>query len=99
MTGTATPIANGPFEGFFDTRATLFALDPALTIHEAEVTHVVVSTLEADEHGPAETYVFAANEYGDLDVSYYINHQAVMGLDGVIDVPRALRVLGYDHDE
>jgi len=102
---TAEPLATGPFHGFFHEGATLYRLDPPCIaggptkrngIQTAEVSHVIVSGMPADDlgNGP-ETVVFAADENGVVDSNYYLKFGAILDLDGTTEHDHALARLGY----
>jgi hypothetical protein len=97
MMNTATRLSTGPFGQFFGPRSTLYALDPALSMFDGRenVSHVIVTALEEDAEGPAETFIIAAeNEQGDIDSRFYITYGSLAELEGT-NPAGALDLIGY----
>lgn len=69
----------------------LFKMEPPLEVSEGELhEYVVVSALD-DPDGMPGTFVFAANESGEI-----VNWSELDGTKGEKDIWAALRHLGYD---
>jgi hypothetical protein len=95
MTRTATPMATGPFAGYFTEAATLYELTPPLAFDCHELRYVVASSMPDAGSSDAVTAVFSTDHEGNLDMVFYLNHGCVLELDGVEDIPAALDTLGY----
>jgi hypothetical protein len=99
----AQALATGPFHGFFHEGATLYRLIPPCIaggptkkgVQSCEVSHVIVSGLDAERDSGPETVIFASDETGVIDSDFYLKHGVVLEVFGKNDPAAALARLGY----
>lgn len=96
MTATATKVQDGPFaSGLFTENATLYELSAPLSHDGHLFDFVVVSSLEKDDFGPAETIALPAEATGDVYVSE-AERMFVYIKEDSTDKTLALNTLGYE---
>lgn len=100
MTDDITPIAHligvGPFDGYFHEQAFLYELYPPLEGSGETLVHIVVSCLEEEGDFGAETVAFKTGPTGNLDIDFYAEYGAVLGLYDSVNPEKVLSRLGYD---
>lgn len=93
MTATATALRRGPFNGPFLPHGVLYSLSEPLEHEGRTYDHVIVSAIEEDDWGPAETLVLPADSGAHV---HFVMDEFPYLKEGTTDHVEALEKLGYE---